>query len=123
MKVKLHIEIQIRSIAAFYVYCDVTNIFINAENLGGDAKAFIKGLPKQAIKQLHIVGYTTDTTGFLLDTHSSAIQPEIWELYEYIISTCNPEYVIIERDSNFPNIDELVTEVNHARKIALRTPV
>lgn len=103
------------------ILLDVANIFINAQNLGGDAKAFIRGLPKKVIKQLHIVGYTKDYTGFLLDTHSTAIQPEIWDFYEYIVSICNPEYVIIERDSNFPNIAELVTEVNHARKLALRT--
>jgi len=97
------------------ILLDVTNIFINSKNFNTDPKAFINRLPKQSIKQLHIVGYTTDDMGFLLDTHSKSIQPGIWELYEYTMSVCNPDYVIIERDSNFPDITELVAEVKRAR--------
>ncbi len=97
------------------ILLDVTNIFINSKNLDTDPKAFISSLPKSSIKQLHIVGYTTDNTGLLLDTHSSAIQPELWELYDYTLSVCNPDYVIIERDSHFPDITELIAEVKRAR--------
>jgi uncharacterized protein len=97
------------------ILLDLTNIFINAMNFGGEAKAFVERLPKQAIKQFHIIGYEIDPTGFLVDTHSTSIQHDIWKIYDDVLTYCQPEYVIIERDANFPNITELVAEVNRAR--------
>lgn len=82
------------------ILLDITNIFINSINFGEEAKTFIRNLPKDYIKQIHIVGYTTDKTGFLLDTHSSAIQAEIWNIYDYTLSVSNPDYVIIESREN-----------------------
>ncbi|MBN4007041.1 DUF692 domain-containing protein [Nostoc sp. LPT] len=97
------------------ILLDVTNIYIDSKNFGTDPKAFISRLPKSSIKQLHVAGYL-EKNGFLTDTHSSAITPEIWEIYDYVISVCTPDYVIIEREFNFPPIIEIITEVERARK-------
>jgi uncharacterized protein len=102
------------------ILLDVVNIYINAMNLGGDAKEFVRGLPLESVRQLHIVGYSTDDSGFLIDGHSNGIQPEVWSLYDDIMSVCRPEFVVIERDANFPGISELVEEVEHARIAALK---
>jgi uncharacterized protein (UPF0276 family) len=101
------------------ILLDITNIFINAQNLGGLPEQFIDNLPKDAIKQLHIVGYAEDPQGFLLDTHSTSIQKELWELYKYAVSVCQPEFVIIERDEDFPTIDELLRELQLIRQYNL----
>jgi hypothetical protein len=96
------------------ILLDVTNIYIDSKNFGIDPKAFINKLPLASIKQIHIAGYL-EKNGFLLDTHSTAITSDIWELYDYAMSVCSPDYVIIEREFNFPPIIEIITEIERAK--------
>ena len=50
-----------------------------------------------------------------MDTHSHAIQDDVWALYDHVMELCFPEFVIIERDDNFRGIAELAAEVRRAR--------
>lgn len=97
------------------VLLDVTNTYINAVNFGEDPLAFVTALPATAIRQLHIVGYARDEHGTLLDGHAHAIQPELWELYDRVLAIAAPDQVIIERDAQFPPIEELGAEAARAR--------
>ncbi len=97
------------------VLLDVTNVYINAHNLGGDPAAFIRALPTSEVRQVHLAGFDQEASGYLLDTHAQTIQPEIWDLYAMALGVCQPEYVIIERDANFPPLADLLAEVARAR--------
>lgn len=94
---------------------DVTNIYINARNAGQDPADIVGQLPLAAVRQLHLVGFGTAADGTLIDSHSEPVQPELWSFYDYVRGMCQPEFVIIERDADFPEITELAREVSRAR--------
>jgi uncharacterized protein (UPF0276 family) len=97
------------------VLLDVTNLYINAHNRGQDPTTVIDQLPLKAVRQLHLVGFARDDSGELIDAHADPIQPELWSLYDYVRSVCAPDVVIIERDDDFPDFDELAGELARAR--------
>ena len=97
------------------VLLDVTNVYINARNAGEDPRAFIRALPLHSVRQLHLVGYAREADGTYVDCHSHAIQDDIWALYDYVMAFCSPDFVIIERDDNFPEIAKLIAEADRAR--------
>jgi uncharacterized protein (UPF0276 family) len=97
------------------VLLDVTNIYINATNTGEDSRAFVDALPLGAVRQVHLVGYGREADGTLVDTHAEPVQPELWSLYDHVRRVCRPEFVILERDDNFPDVRELAAEADRAR--------
>lgn len=97
------------------ILLDITNLYINSKNLGGDPKAFIDRLPQASIRQIHLVGYSIGTSGRHVDSHSKPIQSELWKLYEYVMSRCSPSFVIIERDDDFQGISDIVNDLKNAR--------
>ena len=54
---------------------DVNNVYVNAQNHGFDAHAFIDALPRDAVVQIHLAGHSEDArgSGLLVDTHLSLI--------------------------------------------------
>jgi uncharacterized protein len=100
------------------VLLDVTNVYINARNAVEDPSAFIRALPLQSVRQIHLVGYAREEDGTYVDGHDHAIQEDLWALYDYTMTLCSPEFVIIERDGNFPDMAELAAEAERARTSA-----
>lgn len=100
------------------VLLDVTNIHINATNTGTNARDIVDALPLRHVQQLHIVGYGRDASrdGRLVDSHDADIQPELWALYDHVLSVCRPQVVVIERDDRFPAMASLVAEADRARR-------
>lgn len=99
------------------ILLDLTNVYINAKNAGEDPREFIRALPLQSVRQLHLVGYECDGEGIYVDSHDKAIQDDLWTLYDYAVTLCSPEFVIIERDDNFPDVTELAAEAGRARAL------
>ena len=98
---------------------DVTNLFINSANHRFDPVEFLHRLPKDRIVQLHFVGgYIED--GLWVDSHSRATQDEIWELLDRVVRFAEVKGMILERDENIPDLQELTTELEHARAIVER---
>ncbi|MGA8025513.1 MAG: DUF692 domain-containing protein [Bryobacteraceae bacterium] len=100
------------------VLLDVTNVYINARNAGEDPSVFIRALPLKSVRQIHLVGYAREADGTYVDGHDQAIQDDLWALYDYTMTLCSPEFVIIERDGNFPDVAELAAETERARRPA-----
>ncbi|RFC39743.1 MAG: Protein of unknown function (DUF692) [Candidatus Nitrotoga sp. CP45] len=63
---------------------DVNNLYVNARNLGVDAKAFIQILPAKAVAEYHLAGHSI-RDGCLVDTHSTQVCAEVWKLYEFAL--------------------------------------
>ncbi|VEP11309.1 conserved hypothetical protein [Hyella patelloides LEGE 07179] len=95
---------------------DITNLYINSTNHDYDIEKFLSQLPLERIVQLHFVGGYQDD-GVLIDSHSEATPAEIWQLMTDVTSCTNVNGIILERDENIPPFNELVTELNQARKI------
>ena len=95
---------------------DITNLFINSRNHKFDPVAWLEKLNPAFIVQCHVVGYSY-RDGAWHDSHSSAIQEDLWELIEVVASYAPLRSIIIERDGGFPCNEELAAELGRLRKI------
>ncbi|MFA6969921.1 MAG: DUF692 domain-containing protein [Gallionella sp.] len=93
---------------------DVENLYVNVRNLGVDARAFIKAIPHEAVKEYHLAGYSI-RDGCLVDTHNYPVYPEVWELYEYVLQQIGPRPTLIEWDSDIPALPVLLNEAAKAQ--------
>jgi len=89
---------------------DVTNLFINARNHHFDAKTWLRDLDPKCIVQLHVVGYM-ERNGRLVDNHSADIQEDLWELIHATLDHAEVRAIIVERDGNFPEMENLASEL------------
>jgi hypothetical protein len=85
---------------------DVTNLLVNARNHGFDPRAWLGDIDPEHIVQFHVVGYTHREERYY-DSHENAIQDDLWSLIRDSLAYGSPKAVIIERDRNFPPIDEI----------------
>jgi uncharacterized protein len=99
---------------------DVTNLHANAQNHGYDSRAFLDGLPLDAVVQLHFVGYQEDASGQILDIHAGPTQPPVWDLMDEILGRAPVKGAILERDEKIPPLAELLPELRQAREIGRR---
>jgi uncharacterized protein len=106
--------------------CDVSNVYLSAHNMRYDARAFIDGLPANAIAELHLGGFTPEddeaTPGALLlvDTHARPIAEPVWDLYAHAIRRFRLTPTLIEWDSDIPPLATLVGEARRADAVRTR---
>lgn len=93
---------------------DVTNLYINSQNLGYDWRYFLDALPLERVVQLHFVGSHYDGTR-LIDSHSTRTDAEIWNVFREVCVRCDIKGAILERDENFPPFAEILEEMKTAR--------
>lgn len=94
---------------------DVENLYVNARNLGVDAEAFIEALPRDAVGEYHLAGYSV-RDGCLVDTHDHPVYPAVWDLYEYALQRIGPRPTLIEWDSDIPELAILMGEAEKAQR-------
>jgi uncharacterized protein len=96
---------------------DVNNVFVSASNHGFDPLDFLRGVPMERVRQIHLAGHSQGD-GLLIDTHDSAVNDAVWSLYAQTVARCGPVATMIERDGDIPPLAELLAELNVARSIA-----
>ena len=80
---------------------DINNLFITCTNEGSDPFKELAKIPKGSVAQYHIAGHQ-DRLGYLYDTHSGDIKPEVWELLGFALEVIGEAPVILERDDHKP---------------------
>ena len=99
---------------------DVNNVYVSAHNHGFDARAFIAGLPRGSVAQLHLAGH--DRRGaLLLDTHDGPVCDAVWQLYRSTLQTHGDVATCIEWDDELPSFARLVEESARAADLAEQT--
>ena len=97
---------------------DVTNLYINSVNHSFDPLLFLQQAPTERVIQLHYVGFTKNTKGYLIDDHGSAVNEEIWALMDEVLKQCpGVKGTILERDSKLPLFHEIIEETDRARNL------
>ncbi|MDO6686069.1 MULTISPECIES: MNIO family bufferin maturase [unclassified Agarivorans] len=100
---------------------DINNVYVSAHNLAWDTKAYFEQLNINAVKEIHLAGFTPKVIGdrtVLIDSHNQKVHQEIWQLYRYFQQHfANTIPTLIEWDSDFPELSVLVNEVNTAKGI------
>lgn len=103
------------------ILLDVNNIYVQSRNHGFDATDYLQGIETSYVGELHLAGHTEmetpDGEMVLIDTHDNRVRPEVWALYEFAIERFGLVPTLIEWDQNFPTLQTLVAEANHAADI------
>lgn len=100
-----------------HILLDVNNIYVSAFNHGFSADDYLKGVPADRIKQIHLAGHEHNGD-HIVDTHDEPVPKDVLDLYGEATSLLGPVPTMIERDGNIPPFAELVAELQGVRRIA-----
>jgi uncharacterized protein (UPF0276 family) len=96
---------------------DVNNIYVSAFNHDFDPVAFLEGVPRERVRQIHLAGH--DHCGdLIIDTHDAPVIGPVWKLYAEALRRFGPVPTMIERDDKIPPLGTLVRELERARGVA-----
>lgn len=95
---------------------DVNNVYVSSRNHGFDAWTFIRNLPPQSIRQLHLAG-PMDYGDNVVDTHDHPVCDPVWQLFQQTLEHLGPVATLLERDDHFPPFAELLDELGKAREL------
>jgi uncharacterized protein len=104
--------------------CDVSNVYVSANNMGFDPYAYLDELPAEAVAELHLGGFTPEdddgTPGgvLLIDTHATHIAEPVWDLYAHAVRRFGPQPTLIEWDNDLPAFEGLLAEAARADSVA-----
>ncbi|MFZ5444218.1 MAG: DUF692 domain-containing protein [Myxococcota bacterium] len=99
---------------------DVNNVYVNSQNHGFDARAFIDAVPFEQLTYLHLAGHTREDD-VIIDTHIGPIIDDVWALYRYTLQRAGRLVpTLIEWDQDVPPLDVVLDEADRAREEAAR---
>lgn len=104
------------------VLLDVNNIFVNACNHAFSASEFLRGIPGDRVKEIHLAGHTVkeyDQGSIIIDTHDQLVADEVWSLYAEAIGLYGARPTLIEWDTSLPALGVLLQEADSAQRIML----
>jgi len=99
---------------------DVNNIYVSAHNHDFDALTYLERLPKEAVKEMHLAGYTVDHIEgkeVFIDSHGHRVYDGVWKLYEQALKRFGAVPTLIEWDTDVPELSVLLEEKNKAEAI------
>ena len=100
-----------------HILLDINNIFVSAFNHGFEPIEYVEGIPVDRVRQFHLAGHE-NRGDIIIDTHDASVIDPVWDLYAKACARFGPMSTMIERDDNIPPLEELLTELDHARQIA-----
>ena len=89
---------------------DVNNIYVNSINHRYDAEAFLRQLPAERIRYIHVAGHYQEAEDLLVDTHGSSVIDPVWQLLGKAYQLFGVLPTLLERDFNIPALSELLEE-------------
>ena len=98
---------------------DINNIVVNSINHRYDAKDFLSDMPANRIRYFHLAGHHVEAEDLRIDTHGTAVDKEAWQLLGDAYKQFGPVPTLLERDFNFPPIEELLDEVRSIKKLQI----
>jgi len=96
---------------------DINNIVVNSINHQYDTHDFMYAMPEERIKYFHIAGHYVEAEDLRIDTHGAPIDEQSWNLLVDAYAHFGPVPTLLERDFNFPPMDELLGEVRQIKSL------
>jgi uncharacterized protein (UPF0276 family) len=97
---------------------DVNNVYVSACNNGFSAGDYMRHIPWSAVGEIHVAGHSVEIDGnerILVDTHSSAVCDEVWDLYRAALAGAGAVPTLIEWDLDLPAFSILQAEAAKAQ--------
>jgi uncharacterized protein (UPF0276 family) len=98
------------------ILLDVNNAYVNEINHGIDARDFIRSLPTERVREVHLAGFE-DKGEYLIDAHNNRVANPVWELYEFLVQLHGERPTLIEWDNDIPEFNVLMEEAQRAERI------
>jgi uncharacterized protein (UPF0276 family) len=95
---------------------DVNNLYVNQYNCGCDPEVFMDDIPKSAVTECHLAGFSSQGSR-LLDTHNHPVADPVWVLYQRFCQRFPGTPTLIEWDQDIPPLATLMAEVERADRI------
>ncbi len=99
------------------ILLDINNIYVSSVNHEFQPETYLAALPKNRIQQIHLAGHS-NMGDYIIDTHDHEIIDPVWNLFAMALEKYGLVSTMIERDDNIPSLSALISELNHAKKIA-----
>lgn len=94
---------------------DVNNVYVSAYNNDFDPETYIRNLPHDRIKQMHLAGHQNHGN-YIIDTHDGPVIPEVWRLFRLAWELTEGAAVLLEWDGNIPDFEILHAELMKAKR-------
>lgn len=105
-----------------HVLLDVNNLYVSAMNQREDPAAFMRAVPFERVRQIHLGGYQ-EKPDFLLDAHNNPVSAPVWDLFEQLAARLPHAPVLIEWDNDIPPLPKLLEQARTAAEIVARAQV
>lgn len=99
---------------------DVNNIHVNSVNHRYDAAGFLAGLPAERVAYIHVAGHWNEADDLIVDTHGADVIDPVWDLLDAAYAKLGPVPTLLERDFNFPPVEQLLAEVDTIHRVQAR---
>ena len=86
-----------------------------------DTGDFLNSMPAERIRYFHLAGHHVEAPDLRIDTHGSAVDQQSWALLQAAYERFGPVPTLLERDFNFPPIEDLLDEVRHIKQLQQET--
>ncbi|MFQ5608707.1 MAG: DUF692 family multinuclear iron-containing protein, partial [Woeseiaceae bacterium] len=90
---------------------------VNSINHRYDPQAFLDRMPAERIRYFHIAGHYVEDEDLRIDTHGTPVDDQAWELLDAAYAKFGPVPTLLERDFNFPPMEELLGEVRRIKSL------
>ncbi len=98
---------------------DINNIVVNSINHRYDASDFLHAMPADRIQYFHLAGHFVEDEDLRIDTHGNPVDDQSWALLEEAYGLFGQVPTLLERDFNFPPMDELLDEVRRIKQLQI----
>ena len=96
---------------------DINNIYVNSVNHRYDPVEFLQSMPADRIAYGHIAGHHNEAEDLIVDTHGATVIDNVWQLLDRAYAHFGVFPTLLERDFNFPAVDELLAEVEQITQV------
>ena len=96
---------------------DINNIVVNSINHSYDPQEYMLQMPAERIRYFHLAGHFVEDEDLRVDTHGDAVDDQSWALLASAYAHFGPVPTLLERDFNFPPMDELIGEVRRIKQM------
>jgi len=96
---------------------DVNNIYVNSVNHQYDPIMFLEALPSERVAYCHVAGHYNEAEDLIVDTHGADVIDPVWEILDKAYELFGNMPTLLERDFNFPPLNELMQEVHTIRSL------
>ena len=99
---------------------DINNVYVSSVNHEMDAHQWLDAIPLHRVGEIHLAGHARNRIGeqeLLIDDHGSRVCNDVWDLFKRVALQNTDIPVLVEWDSDVPELDVLIGEADKADDI------